>query len=137
MLLEPRGDGSGVRVLRPGLQRALFILSSLDAATSIIADPGRPDKSASSPRIAMPRLFGLRFFAPRVLFTIGAMARGLQMSTGLAGVFDPGFGVTGLVNAGAVWVNAKWLPKLVLGWVASGCVWLAMGAEDPGRRKQR
>ena len=108
----PRGDSSGVRVLKPGLQRALFVVSSLDAIMAVIEDPGRPDKSASTPRIAMPRLFGLRFFAPRVLYTIGAMARGLQLSTGLTRVFDPGMGVTGLVNVGAAWANAKWLPKV-------------------------
>ena len=79
----------------------------------------------------MPRIFGLRFFAPRVLFVIGAMGRGLQCSTRLSDVFEPTLGVMGLVNFGAMWVKAKWVPRLVLGWVLSGKAWWVCGAENP------
>jgi len=76
---------------------------------------------------------GLKFFPPRHLFMIGALARGVHLSSSLAYTLNPSVGACALVNIGSAIVRERWIPRLVSGWVLSSWAWRFFGAEPPPR----
>ena len=76
-----------------------------------------------------------RIFPPRLHFTIGALARGIQLCTNLQYAFDPSPGFGALVNFGAIWVRQRWVPRLILGWALTEKLWKLFGAKPPPQRQ--
>jgi len=131
----PTKSKTNKRVLKPFWQKVLFVMTSWDAARAILANEDVIDQNEWSGvagwLASLGSKIGIKFFAPRLLFVIGGFARGLQMNTGVQKLFKPSVGVAGLVNAGAIWVNAGWLPKIIFGWVVSEKIWDVCGASLP------
>ncbi|GMH65040.1 hypothetical protein TrRE_jg6154 [Triparma retinervis] len=128
--------GRTKRVLKQRWQRILFFATSIDALHAIFTNrSAKRDRTGQGKgggivgSIMSP--LGIRFFPPRLLFLIGAFARAIQMSTPLNRVFNPTLGVAGMVNAGALWIQARWLPRIVFGWIASKRLWDIVGAKPP------
>ena len=67
---------------------------------------------------------------PRVLFSIGAMMRALQMNTPLKHIFNPSCGIAAGVNLLCLWSNAKWPATMVLGWVVSPIFWKVLADDE-------
>ena len=76
-------------------------------------------------------LFYFARLRPRILFTMGACLRALQLTTPVQHVFDPGAGVGAGLNLLALFVGSRWPAPLVLGWAATRRPWRLLGAETP------
>lgn len=83
------------------------------------------------PKQIYRQIFYFARLRPRLLFAIGACARGLQQTTVLQLVFDPRLGVGFGLNMLALITNAQWPAPLVLGWACSKSSWRYLHAEPP------
>ncbi len=72
-----------------------------------------------------------RFFPPRTLFFVGALARGLQKSSSLKKSFNPTVGVGAIINFGAAALDERWINYIVTGWYISGNMWTLFGSKEP------
>ncbi len=128
----PPSPSTGNRfVLSPKLQALLYYASVLPVLPSLYTNTTPAPPKASNLIAAATAKIGWRFFPPRLLFTIGALARGLQMSTGLCRMFDPTHGVSALISIGSAWGGAPWVGRVVAGWVLSRALWDLAGAVPP------
>ena len=89
--------------------------------------PERDDKRTLIAR----QLFYFARLRPRILFTVGACLRALQLTTPLHHVFDPGVGTGAGLNLLALFVGSRWPAPLLLGWAGSRRPWVLLGAEKP------
>lgn len=69
-----------------------------------------------------------RFFPPKTLIFVGALARGLQQSSSLRKSFNPTVGVGAMINFGALILDERWLNYIVTGWFVSGGMWSLFGS---------
>ena len=67
---------------------------------------------------------------PRVLFTIGALLRTLQLTTPLKWFYDPSCGIAAGTNLLCLYSNSAWPAALVLGWMASPPFWELLGSSS-------
>ena len=77
-----------------------------------------------------------RYINRKKLVVIGALARGLQLCTGIEYAFDPSIGVSALINFGAAWADLLWVRSYVIGWTLSSELWKICGvnkARSPKR----
>lgn len=126
-------------VLKPNVQILFFCLASTDAIHAIITNrPSRyeryPPGSVDSLVAAAKEQVTVRFFSPRALFVSGSFARAVQLCTNVQFAFDPSIGVCALANCGATWIQARWFPRIVVGWTASERIWRLCGAKPPEPR---
>mgnify|MGYP000017377133 CR=1 FL=1 len=117
--------------------RGLFVLSIRDSVISVVINDNYCSVLAnggiSNPQSLITKAVSkiwLSALGPRTLFLIGFVFRGMFMETGLEGIFSPSVGVCSLVNMGANWVGAFWIPKLVLGYKIAGRVWRLFDGGD-------
>ena len=68
---------------------------------------------------------------PRVGFALGALLRGLQLTTALQDAFDPTAGVGFGLNVIGWLAQSQWPAVVVLGWSATKIVWKLLGATPP------
>jgi len=78
----------------------------------------------------LPKLISLAL-RPRVMFSLGALLRALQLTTPMRWIFDPSCGIGAGVNLLCWWSNAEWPAALVLGWVTSPPFWSVLGTDGP------
>mmetsp|Transcript_6011 Transcript_6011/g.8504 ORF Transcript_6011/g.8504 Transcript_6011/m.8504 type:complete len:209 (-) Transcript_6011:49-675(-) len=74
---------------------------------------------------------GIFYFRPRVLFTVGALLRGLQLTSPLDHLFDPQAGVGLGINLLTLFAGSRWLSVFCLGWAVSKPIWQFLGAQRP------
>lgn len=72
-----------------------------------------------------------RFFPPRTLFFVAAIARGLQQSSSLKKSFDPTVGAGAIINFVASGLDEKWIIYIVSGWFISSSLWTFFGSKPP------
>lgn len=120
-------------VLGRNAQSLLFLLCSFDAMQSIIENRIRWKDSQERLIVKASGWVGVGFKSPRTMFVIGALLRGFQLTTNLQYAFAPSIGSCALTNMGAIWVNARWLPRAVVGWTITPQIWRLCGGKAPPR----
>ena len=90
-----------------------------------------PTADVGLPGSNLPRWIFSVVLRPRVMFTIGALLRVLQLTTPLKWIFDPSCGVAAGTNLLCLWSNSAWPAAIVLGWVTSPALWAVLGDEGP------
>ena len=74
-------------------------------------------------------LFYFAQLKPRLLYSIGALLRALQLCTPISHVFDPIIGVGFGINISAMFSGgSRWIKPLILGWTTTKSIWLWLGA---------
>jgi hypothetical protein len=125
-------------------RRSLFVLSSVNPALAVLSNDYKARRIDQVLGIAVPTadvgLTGISGVAPwlfsvvlrpRVMFTIGALLRVLQLTTPLRWLFNPSCGIAAGTNLLCLWSNSAWPATIVLGWVTSPALWAALGDESP------
>ena len=115
-------------------RRTLFSATSVNPALAVIFNdyerrairPLQTTLPAGLPRL----LSAFVSMKPRVMFTIGALLRALQLTTPIRWVFDPTCGIGAGINLLCYWSNAKWPAAIVLGYMVSLPFWSALGTGD-------
>jgi len=74
------------------------------------------------------KLFYFARLRPRLLYSVGALLRALQMCTPLERIFDPRVGVGAGINLFAFLAGSRWVKPLVLGWATTKWLWSWLGA---------
>ena len=117
------------------LRKVLFFASIVNVVPCVLRNDyaAAPWPIFSLPERKAPIVYrSLFYFAklrPRVLFTLGAGLRALQLTTPVQHVFDPSVGCGAGLNLLALFVGSRWPAPIVLGWAASKRTWLLLGAE--------
>jgi len=75
------------------------------------------------------RIFFFARLRPRLLFSVGALVRALQLCTPLKRVIDPTVGVGFGINFFAFVAGSRWVSTLILGFASTRPFWEALGAE--------
>lgn len=75
------------------------------------------------------RLFYFARLRPRLLYSVGALLRALQLCTPLLHVLDPSAGVGAGINVCALIAGSRWVKPLVLGWATTKAAWTWLGAQ--------
>jgi hypothetical protein len=122
--------------------RFLYIMSAFGPLVAVLWNdyarmPLVPTSTTPSTRALARTYETLFFFArlkPRVSFAIGAVLRGLQMTTALQYVFDPTVGVGFGLQLVCYLVRSRWPSTLILGWSLSPKIWHFLGAAPPSSR---
>ena len=141
--------------LRPCVQRALYLASSLTSVQAVALNAYRPEASARVAAMAAAdaasdasvgasgkilggvvlgagrRLFSFARLRPRFTYTVGALLRALQLTTPFQKVFNPCVGVGFGCNVLSRFVCCAWVPALILGWASTEHIWRALGARQP------
>ena len=81
--------------------------------------------------IYLPQLFYFARLKPRLLFVIGGMLRGLQLTTPIRFVFDPPAGCGAGLNLLCLLAGSRWPAAGVLGFALCKPFWCILGAETP------
>lgn len=71
--------------------------------------------------------------APRTLFSVGALLRGLQLCTPLHFLLDPSVGVGVGIHVCAALSKCQWVKPMLLGWTVSRRIWPWLGARHVDR----
>ncbi|CAJ1938304.1 unnamed protein product [Cylindrotheca closterium] len=79
------------------------------------------------------KLFVFARLRPRLLFSVGALLRALQLCTPFQKVIDPSIGVGAGVNLCAVLAGSRWVKPVVLGWATTKAIWVWLGARQMDR----
>jgi len=128
--------------LRQRLMQVAYLASSIDAVIAVIRDDYRihilvkenPREYFATQGVAaaiIPKLFYFARLRPRLLFSVGALLRTLQLCTPLQRVLDPSAGVGLGVSFCTILASSRWISPLVLGWSLSARVWRWLGATAP------
>ncbi|KAL1521233.1 hypothetical protein AB1Y20_020905 [Prymnesium parvum] len=134
--------GSARRVLPRPCGRMLYLLSAVNPALAVLHNDYLrgvpvllPRPASPKPPSSLARTYGTLFYfarlKPRVAFTIGAMLRGLQLTTAIQFVFDPVAGVGAGLNLMCLFAGSRWPAAVVLGWAATKQWWQFLGAYSP------
>uniref|UniRef100_A0A7S2CCL2 Uncharacterized protein n=1 Tax=Florenciella parvula TaxID=236787 RepID=A0A7S2CCL2_9STRA len=124
------------------VQLCLFWLSTIDAVVAVARDDydGRtwliPTKPAEyrGPDTIQKVYNSFFYFAklrPRVVFSVGALVRALQLCTPIHRILNPSAGVGAGVNLAAMVAKARWVSPFVLGWSTTRRLWTTLGAAPP------
>ena len=74
-------------------------------------------------------LFYFAQLKPRLLYSVGALLRALQLCTPACYIFDPIIGVGFGLNLCTIFCGtSRWLKPLILGWTTTKSIWLWLGA---------
>mmetsp|Transcript_21805 Transcript_21805/g.63444 ORF Transcript_21805/g.63444 Transcript_21805/m.63444 type:complete len:233 (+) Transcript_21805:121-819(+) len=141
---NPTPPSSEVLLARARFLRGLYWLSAVDAVAAVLCDdfrmkillPRAPVMHLENPsdRVAasiIPRIFYFARLRPRLLWSVGALLRALQLCTPIQRVLNPSAGVGLGVNMCAIVARSRWVAPLVVGWASSGPVWRWLGARQP------
>lgn len=79
------------------------------------------------------KLFVFARLRPRLLFSVGALLRALQLCTPFQKVIDPSIGVGAGINLCAMLAGSRWVKPVVLGWATTKCAWVWLGARQMDR----
>lgn len=74
------------------------------------------------------RLFYFARLRPRLLYSVGALLRALQLCTPLQTILDPSAGVGAGVNVCAMVAGSRWVQPAILGWATTKWIWVWLGA---------
>lgn len=120
------------------LRRSLFLASTFNVVPCVVRNdykasfaPFMERHTESKPPMIYRQLFYFARLRPRILFTIGACLRALQMTTPIEHVFDPGVGCGAGLNMLALFVGSRWPAPIITGWAFTKRPWLLLGAEKP------
>lgn len=112
----------------------ILVLSSNQYSTRIRVPGSSTLEQKGSPLAGVYRtLFYFARLKPRLMFSVGAALRALQMTTPIHFVFDPGAGVGAGLDLLAFASSSRWPAMVVLGWSLSKYLWIALGATPPPR----
>ena len=117
--------------------RLLYMVSCVTPAISVAVNryTGLERSELLTPARPTDRVYRTLFYfarlKPRLVFSIGACLRALQLTTPVGFVFDPSAGVGLGLNMLAIFCNSRWPAPLVLGWAASRSLWESLGAKPP------
>lgn len=79
------------------------------------------------------KLFYFARLRPRLLFSVGALLRALQLCTPFRRVLDPSIGVGAGVNLCAIFAGSRWVKPVILGWTVTKWMWIWLGARQVDR----
>lgn len=128
--------------LQPKARQILYLLSAINPILALCSNqystrirvPGSlADQKTSALAGVYRTLFYFARLKPRLMYSVGAALRALQMTTPIQFVFDPGAGVGAGLNMLAFASSSRWPAMLVLGWSLSKYMWRALGATPPPR----
>ena len=145
-LVSVAGGEANRPTARGVARRSLFALTSINPALAVLSNDydsrrvrsvlgglrlpfGEPTDTAALTGV-LPKLISLAL-RPRVMFSIGALLRALQLVTPIRWVFDPTCGIGAGINLLCWWSHSEWPAAIVLGWITSPPFWSALGAERP------
>ena len=130
------------------LRIALYWLTSVDSMLAVLMNDyrtpltdtfaGRSSTSGGSTGASSgdnflggiySRVFYFARLRPRLLFSVGALLRALQLCTPLQTIIDPGAGVGVGVNICARLAGSRWVQPVVVGWACTRHFWEALGAD--------
>jgi hypothetical protein len=130
-------------VTRHHVRRMLYFLTAVNPMLVLCSNQYStrirvPGSSTVEPKVSplagvYRTLFYFARLKPRLMFSVGAALRALQMTTPIHFVFDPGAGVGAGLNLLALASSSRWPAMLVLGWSLSKQLWAALGAKPPPR----
>mmetsp|Transcript_2628 Transcript_2628/g.4101 ORF Transcript_2628/g.4101 Transcript_2628/m.4101 type:complete len:307 (+) Transcript_2628:125-1045(+) len=124
------------------IHHALYWLTALDAIQCVIANHylvptllnvGSASSSGSGGKVGgitsvYSTLFYFARLRPRLLYSVGALLRALQLCTPLQRIIDPSVGVGAGINFCAIMAKSRWVKPLVLGWATTKYCWVWLGA---------
>lgn len=120
------------------LARFLYTVSALNPLIAVLFnDYSRMKTMRMQPRQThyLARTYETLFYfarlKPRVSFSIGAMLRGLQLTTAFQYVFDPTAGCGLGLNLICLFARSRWPATVVLGWALTKPMWKILGACPP------
>ena len=93
------------------------------------ATPPKPLEGLTA--IYLPQLFYFARLKPRLLFVIGGMLRGLQLTTPIRFAFDPPAGCGAGLNLLCLFAGSRWPAAGVLGFALCKPFWRILGAQTP------
>ena len=130
------------------LRLALYWLTSLDSMLAVVLNDyrtpltdtfaGRSSTSGAGTGASSgdnflggiySRVFYFARLRPRLLFSVGALLRALQLCTPLQTIIDPSAGVGVGVNICARLAGSRWVQPVVVGWACTRHFWEVLGAE--------
>ncbi len=124
---------SGPRVIH----HALYWLTATDAVQSVIRNQytdflgtmtTRPSRRNVVPSV-YSKLFYFARLRPRLVYSVGALLRALQLCTPLGRILDPSIGVGAGINLCAIMASSQWVKPLILGWTTTKYTWKWLGAK--------
>ena len=124
---------SGPRVIH----HALYWLTATDAVQSVVrnqytdflgAMTARPSQRNVVPSV-YSKLFYFARLRPRLVYSVGALLRALQLCTPLGRILDPSIGVGAGINLCAILASSQWVKPLILGWTTTKYAWKWLGAK--------
>ena len=81
--------------------------------------------------VYLPQIFYFARLKPRLLFVIGGVLRGLQLTTPIQYAFDPPAGCGAGLNLLCLLAGSRWPAAGVLGFALCKPFWRILGAETP------
>jgi len=117
-----------VEPTRRGVSYFLYLLTAINPIMALfnndysrrIVVPGSPPDEKIGKGSALAGIYRTLFYfarlKPRLMYSVGAALRALQMTTPLPFIFDPPAGVGAGLNLLALASSSRWPAMLVLGW---------------------
>jgi hypothetical protein len=131
--------------VKPGpqvLQHSLYWLTAVDAVLCVFLNEyssiltfgmSRSTIRGNNnmvPMVLYSKLFYFAQLSPRLLYSVGALLRALQLCTPFRCILDPTIGVGAGINLCAIFVGSLWVKPLVLGWATTKWAWTWLGARQ-------
>ena len=119
--------------------RVLYIVTALNPLLFVITNSYertavqvlKPYKAQPTLAAAYRTVFYFAKLKPRLLFTIGGLLRGLQLTTPIRFAFDPPAGCGAGINVLCLFAGSRWPATGVLGFALCKPFWRVLGAEAP------
>jgi len=125
-------------VISPGWARFFYTLTALNPLIAVIfndyskmLEPVKQIQTYTRLARTYETIFFFARLRPRVSFAIGAILRGLQLTTALQYMFDPSAGVGFGLNLLCLFAKSRWPAVTVLGWSGTKIIWKMLGARPP------
>lgn len=129
---------SGVVEAGPrAIHHVLYWLTAADALQSVVRNQytdiigtvtSRPVEWHMVPSV-YSKLFYFARLRPRLVYSVGALLRALQLCTPMGRILDPSIGVGAGINLCAILASSRWVKPLILGWTTTKYVWKWLGAK--------
>jgi hypothetical protein len=126
-------------VVDPGprfVHRLLYLITAADALQYVFFNEYSASMKFANGLAKTSVYSKLFFFArlrPRLLFSVGALLRALQLCTPFRKVIDPSIGVGAGINLCALLAGSRWVKPVVLGWATTKFAWVWLGARQLDR----
>lgn len=111
------------------LNPLLFVITNSYECTAV--QVLKPYKAQPTLAAAYRTVFYFARLKPRLLFAIGGMLRGLQLTTPIRFAFDPPAGCGAGLNLLCLVAGSRWPATGVLGFAVCKPFWRVLGAEAP------